>query len=156
MYCCKYCSKHGKRKGQASVLYEVLDDMERKDAYAQETFRDGYEKSKLGSKLHRMFMSEVGEEMCQAEVAHHANGCPEYLCSRPAKYVSFYKKLLGVTAVRKKNKRTRAAGTGASMGAGAGSAADEVAYFQEGLEDDLGESGYKVSFSAQGGQSVDE
>ena len=34
MYCCKYCSKHSKRKGQASVLYEVVDDMEKKDANA--------------------------------------------------------------------------------------------------------------------------
>ena len=35
MYCCNYCSKHGKRKGQAAALYEVLDDMESKDASAQ-------------------------------------------------------------------------------------------------------------------------
>jgi len=32
----------------------------------------GIEESKLGTRLHRAFMGEVGEEMCQAEVAHHA------------------------------------------------------------------------------------
>ena len=31
MYCCKYCSKHGKRVGQRNVLYEVMEDLERKD-----------------------------------------------------------------------------------------------------------------------------
>ena len=34
--------------------------------------------------------------MCQAEVAHHANKCPEYLCSRPEKHVHFYKKALAL------------------------------------------------------------
>ena len=43
--------------------------------------------SQLGTKLHRAFMAEVGEEVCQAEVAHHANKSPEYLCSRPEKHV---------------------------------------------------------------------
>ena len=40
-------------------------------------------------------MAEVGEEMCQSEVAHHASRAPEYLCSRPEKFVHFYKKALG-------------------------------------------------------------
>ena len=97
MYCCKYCSKHGKRKGQASVLYEVLDDMTSKDTSAKEKFGDDYDKSKLGSKLHRAFMGEIGEEMSQAEVGHHANKAPEYLCSRPEKYVHFYKKALAIS-----------------------------------------------------------
>ena len=77
MCCCKYCSKHGKRKGQAAALYEVLDGMESKDANARAHFGEGCEATKLGSKLHRAFMAEIGEEMCQNEVAHHANGCPE-------------------------------------------------------------------------------
>ncbi len=101
MYCCKYCSKHSKRKGQASVLYEVLDDMASKDANAQAKFGDDYQESVLGSKIHRAFMAEVGEEMCQAEVAHHANRCPEYLISRPVKHVHFYKKALALN--KKKN-----------------------------------------------------
>ena len=62
-----------KRKGQAAALYEVLDDMESKDASAREHFGDGYAPTKLGSKLHRAFMAEIGEEMCQNEVARHAN-----------------------------------------------------------------------------------
>ena len=91
-YCCKYCSKHSKRKGQGTVLYEVLDDMASKDASSKDKFGDDYQESKLGSKLHRAFMSEIGEEMSQTEVAHHANKAPEYLCSRPEKHVHFYKK----------------------------------------------------------------
>ena len=97
MYCCKYCSKHGKRKGQAGALYEVLDGMDSKDASARAHFGDGYDATKLGSKLHRAFMSEIGEEMCQCEVAHHANGCPEYFCSRPEKWVHIYKKGLAIS-----------------------------------------------------------
>jgi hypothetical protein len=34
--------------------------------------------------------------MCQAEVAHHANKCPEYLISRDIKYVHLYKKALSI------------------------------------------------------------
>ena len=41
-------------------------------------------------------MAEVGEEMSQAEVAHHANRSPEYLCSRTSKQVCFYKKALAL------------------------------------------------------------
>ena len=96
MYCCKYCCKHAKRLGQRSVLYGVMDDMGRKDTSAQEKFGEGFERSKLGGKLHRAFMAEIGEEMCQAEVAHHANRAPEYLCSRPEKHVHFYKKALAL------------------------------------------------------------
>ena len=108
MYLCKYCAKHTKRLGQRSILYEVLDDMERKDEYGKEAYGDEYEPSKLGAKLHRAFMAEVGEEMCQAEVAHHANKAPEYLCSRPAKFVYLYKKALGLSIPRKKKKPKKA------------------------------------------------
>merc|ERR1712020_222924 len=83
MHCCKYCSKHSKRRGQASALYEVLEDMESKDANARGKFGDEYQPSKLGSKLHRAIMAEVSEEMGRTEVAHHAKRSPEYLCSRP-------------------------------------------------------------------------
>ena len=73
MDCCKYCSKHGKLKGQAAARYEVLDDMESKDANARPHFGKGYEATKLGSKLRRACMAEIGEELCQNEVAHHAS-----------------------------------------------------------------------------------
>ena len=83
MHCWKYCSKHSKRLGQRSVLHAVLDDMSRKDARAKEKYGDAVEESKLGTKLRRAFTAKVGEEMCQAEVAQHANRCPEHLCTRP-------------------------------------------------------------------------
>ena len=94
-YCCKYCSKP-KRRGTKSALFDVMDEMSRKDASAKDKFGDTFEQSKLGSKIHRAFMAEVGEEMCQGEVAHHANRCPEYFCSRPEKQVHLYKKALGL------------------------------------------------------------
>ena len=40
MYCCKYCSKHGKRVGQRNVLYEVMEDFERRDNAAWEKYGD--------------------------------------------------------------------------------------------------------------------
>ena len=64
--------------GTRAALFEVMDDMARVDASAKETYGDACEEKKLGSKLHRAFMAEIGEEMCQSEVAHHANRCPEY------------------------------------------------------------------------------
>ena len=79
MYCCKYCSKYGKGKGQKNGLYDLIDDMERKDALAKERYGEDFVQSTLGNKIHKAFMSEVGMEMCQAEVAHHVNKCPEYL-----------------------------------------------------------------------------
>ena len=60
------------------MLYDVLDDLSRQDAGAKEKYGDAVEESKLGTKLHRAFTAEASEEMCQAEVAHHANRCPEY------------------------------------------------------------------------------
>ncbi len=102
MYVCKYCSKYCKGKGQGNVLYEVLDDMERRNAIAQDRLGGDFEESKLGSKLHRAFMAEVGVEMCQAEVAHHANRCPEYLVSRQVKYVHLYKKALALNTKKDK------------------------------------------------------
>ena len=63
---------------------------------SHDSCRSLYEESKLGGKLHRAFMAEIGVEMCQAEVAHHANRCPEYLISRDVKYVHLYKKALAI------------------------------------------------------------
>ena len=67
-----------------------------KDSSAKDKLGDDYVETKLGSKLHRAFMAEIGEEMCQSEVAHHANRCPEYFCSRPEKAVHLYKKALAL------------------------------------------------------------
>jgi len=64
MYCCKYCSKHHKRLGTRCALYDIIDDMAAKDVHAQEQFGNGFEQSRLGSKLHKAFMAEIGEEMC--------------------------------------------------------------------------------------------
>ena len=41
-------------------------------------------------------MAEIGEEMCQAEVAHHANHLPEYLVSRKVRNVHLYRKMLAI------------------------------------------------------------
>ena len=73
MYCCKYCAKHTKQLGTRAALFEVMDDMARGDAAAKEKHGNSFEERKLGPKMPRAFMAEVGEEMCQAEVAHHAN-----------------------------------------------------------------------------------
>ena len=65
MYCCKYVSKP-KRKGTRTALYEVIEDMERKDASAKDNYGDDYEESKLGGKIHRAFMAEVGGKIHRA------------------------------------------------------------------------------------------
>ena len=74
--------------------------MARKDACAREANGDTFEESKLGAKLHRVFMAEVGEEVSQTEAAHHANRCPEYFCSRPERYAHLYKQACAVSTVR--------------------------------------------------------
>jgi len=122
MYCCKYCSKHGKGMGARSVLYDVMDSMELKDKHAKDKFGEGFHDSTLGSKLHRAFMSEIGEEMCQAEVAHHANKSPEYLLSRKVRHVHFYRKALGLD--RKRN--ARKSGRGQAEGIVQGDSDEEV------------------------------
>ena len=50
-------------------------------------------------------MNEVGEEMCQAEVAHYANRLPQYLISRPEKWVHLYKQALGITVRQRKDRK---------------------------------------------------
>ena len=81
--------------------------MRRFDQQALEKHGDEFERRTLGSKMHRAFMAEVGEEMSQAEVAHHANKAPEFLCSRPQKNVSFYKKALAIDVPKKVTSRKR-------------------------------------------------
>ena len=78
------------------MLFDVLDDMATKDSHAKDTFGDEFSESKLGSRIYKMFMAEVGSEVCQAEVAHHANKCPEFFCSRVPKHVHVYKAMLAI------------------------------------------------------------
>ena len=108
MYCCKYCSKHTKDPSSRGTLLDVVDDMERKDANSKERIGEHYRPTQLGAKLHRAFMAEIGEEMCQAEVAHHANKCPEYLCSRWEKQIHLYKKALAFDTDKKGAKKKAA------------------------------------------------
>ena len=96
MYLCKYCAKKKENYGARATLFDVIDDMESKNKAAACKTGDPWQAT-LGSKMHKAFMSEIGDEMCQAEVAHHANKCPEYFCSRPVKYVHIYKKALGIS-----------------------------------------------------------
>ena len=95
MYLCKYCAKKKENYGARATLFDVIDDMESKNKAAACKTGDPWQAT-LGSKMHKAFMSEIGDEMCQAEVAHHANKCPEYFCSRPVKHVHIYKKALGI------------------------------------------------------------
>ena len=104
MYCCKYCSKFTKGKGHTSALHEIVDDMQRTDTLAQDKCPESFEQSTLGKKLHRAFMAQIGNEMCQAEVSHHANRLPEYFISREVKYVYLYKKALGLSTKASKSK----------------------------------------------------
>ena len=101
MYCCKYCAKHTKRAGQRDAIYDIVDEMDNADTHAAGKFGEDYECAKLGAKLHKSFMAEVGDEFCQAEVAHLANGSPEHLCSRREKHVCLYKRALAVPDLSK-------------------------------------------------------
>ena len=97
MYLCKYSTKQKENIGARATLFDVLDDMEQKNKAAASKSGDSEWQATLGTKMHKAFMAEIGEEMCQAEVAHHANKCPEYFCSRPVKHVHIYKKALGIS-----------------------------------------------------------
>ena len=94
-----------------------MDDMHQKNVAAEAASGpDGYTEKTLGGKLHKAFMAEVGEEMCEAEVAHHANRCPQYFCSRPEKHVHLYKKALGINAPKMYKKKKDAAQPQSHMG----------------------------------------
>ena len=96
MYCCKYCAKHHKNLGARCALYDIMDNMAQKDEVGREKRGEDWEDTKLGGQLHKAFMAEIGEEMCQAEVVHHANGIPEFFISRAVKNVHLYRKALAV------------------------------------------------------------
>ena len=51
----------------------------------------------LGHQLHKVFMAEIGEVMCQAEVAHHANHLPEYLVPRKVRNVHLYREMPAIS-----------------------------------------------------------
>ena len=105
-YLTKYCTKPSANHGCRNVLYDVYEDMQKKDARLEgDTTEDLY--AKLGPKMHRAFMAEAGAEMCQAEVAHHANRSPEYLCSRPVKDVHFDKQSLAISDPSKQRKAAK-------------------------------------------------
>ena len=132
-YCCKYCTKSTRPMGARSALAEAVDDMGRKDEAAREKFGQAMHESKLGAKIHRAFMAEVGQEMCQGEVAHHANKLPEYFCSRPEKYVALYKKALAVDTAGA-GRRAKAARL-AEGGVGGDGRLDGEAWWGDGEED---------------------
>ena len=75
--------------------------MKARDERSWEKNPETFEATKLGSKMHKAFMAEVGEEMCQAELAHHANQSPEYLLSRPLKDVYLYKSAQAIHSTTK-------------------------------------------------------
>ena len=83
------------------MLYDIVDNMNLKDQNGRETQGEYWEDAKLGGQLHKAFMAEIGEEMCQAEVAHHANRIPEFFVSRRVKNVHLYRKLLALTCRKK-------------------------------------------------------
>ena len=59
-------------------MYDIIDNMNLKDQDGREKQGEYWQDAKLGGQLHKAFMAEIGEEMCQAEVAHHANHIPEF------------------------------------------------------------------------------
>ena len=103
-YLTKYCTKPSANYGSRNVLYDVYEDMQKKDAKLDGDTATADAQAKLGPKIHKAFMAEAGAEMCQSEVAHHANRCPEYLCSRPVKDVHFYKQSLAISEPSKRPK----------------------------------------------------
>ena len=82
LYLCKYCTKEKEQLGASATLFHVLDDMEQKNKAAASKSGVSEWQATFGTKMHKAFMAEIGEEMWQAEVAHHANKWPEYFCSR--------------------------------------------------------------------------
>lgn len=105
MYCCKYCAKHHKNLGARIALYDIIDNMQQKDEAASSKWGSGTDTTKLSGQLHKAFMAEIGEEMCQAEVAHHANGIPEFFISRKVKHIHLYRKMLALNAQTQRGKK---------------------------------------------------
>ena len=97
MYCCKYVSKHHKNRGAAPAIFDIMDKMEAQDQHGQEMRGQFWQSTTLAQSLSKAFMAEIGEEMCQAEVAHHANHLPEYLVPRKVRNVHLYREMLAIS-----------------------------------------------------------
>jgi len=83
-----------------------MDDMQAKDAASAAVHgEENVEARNIGGKLHKAFMAEVGEEMCQAEVAHYANRCPQCFSSRPQKHIRLYKKVLALATTKQEESK---------------------------------------------------
>ena len=101
MYCCKYCANHHKNLGARCALYDIVDNLTLKDQDGREKQGEDWKDAKLGSQLHKAFMAEIGEGMCQAEVAHHANRIPQLFVSRRLKDVRLYRQALAMNSRKK-------------------------------------------------------
>ena len=82
-------------------MYDIVDNLSLKEQAGRDKHGEEWEDAKLGGQIHKAFMAEIGEEMCQAEVAHHANRIPEFFVSRRVKNVHLYRKMLALTWRRK-------------------------------------------------------
>ena len=93
MYCTKYCTMHDKIVDDRFALYNILDNMNPKDEDEWEKENEYWEDAKFDGQLDKAFMPKFSEEMCQAEVAHHANHIPEFFCLAPSEERSFLSKV---------------------------------------------------------------
>ena len=59
-------------------MLDIVDNLNPKDQDGREKQGENWQDAKLGGQLHKAFMAGTGEEMCQAEVAHHANRIPDF------------------------------------------------------------------------------
>ena len=89
-------------------MYDIVDNLTLKDQDGRAKQGQYWEDAKLGGQLHKAFMAEIGEEMCQAEVAHHANRIPEFFISRRVKNIHMYRALLAVNCEKKKPREAEA------------------------------------------------
>ena len=101
MYYIKYCTMHDKLVDDRFALYNIVDNMNLKDQDEWEKQNEYWEDAKFDGQLDKAFMAEISEEMCQAEVAHHANHIPEFFVSRRVKNVHLYRKLPAPTCRKK-------------------------------------------------------
>ena len=99
-------------------MYDIVDNLTLKDQDGREKQGEDWKDAKLGSQLHKAFMAEIGEEMCQAEVAHHANRIPEFFVWRRVKNVHLYRKLLALTCRKKPREEEAEYDRGRGVGLG--------------------------------------
>ena len=94
---------HDKIVDDRFALYNIVDNMNLKDQDEWEKQNEYWEDAKFDGQLDKAFMAKISEEMCQAEVAHHANHIPEFFffVSRRVKNIHLYRKLLALTCRKK-------------------------------------------------------